>query len=106
MPWKLHRATVAKMGEERQPGIDRAVHMFRDNTAAFVHDLPADAIANVDGESTSVRVVAIDCHGRDPYSLGYPAHGHCLCSLLVQQAATCNGDSCGGRASIHVYSVY
>jgi hypothetical protein len=30
--------------------------LFRDNTAAFVHDRPADAIANVDGESTSVRV--------------------------------------------------
>jgi phenylpyruvate tautomerase PptA (4-oxalocrotonate tautomerase family) len=30
--------------------------LFRDNTAAFVHDLPADAIANVSGESNYVRV--------------------------------------------------
>jgi phenylpyruvate tautomerase PptA (4-oxalocrotonate tautomerase family) len=30
--------------------------LFRDNTAAFVHDLPADSIANVRGESNYVRV--------------------------------------------------
>jgi hypothetical protein len=30
--------------------------MFRKNTAAFVHDLPADHISNVDGEDTYVRV--------------------------------------------------
>ena len=30
--------------------------LFRDNTAAFVHDLPADSIANVLGESNYVRV--------------------------------------------------
>jgi phenylpyruvate tautomerase PptA (4-oxalocrotonate tautomerase family) len=30
--------------------------LFRDNTAAFVHDLPADSIANVAGESNYVRV--------------------------------------------------
>lgn len=30
--------------------------LFRDNTAAFVHDLPADSIANVVGESNYVRV--------------------------------------------------
>jgi phenylpyruvate tautomerase PptA (4-oxalocrotonate tautomerase family) len=32
------------------------IPMFRQNTAAFVHELPADAIANVDGESKYVRV--------------------------------------------------
>ncbi|BCY11810.1 hypothetical protein [Actinoplanes sp. L3-i22] len=32
------------------------IAMFRKNTAAFVHDLPADAIANVDGDSDYVRV--------------------------------------------------
>lgn len=32
------------------------IPMFRKNTAAFVHDLPATALANVDGESTYVRV--------------------------------------------------
>lgn len=30
--------------------------LFRDNTAAFVHDLPAEAIANVNGDSNYVRV--------------------------------------------------
>src|ERR1700755_808161 len=30
--------------------------LFRDNTAAFVHDLAADSIGNVAGESNYVRV--------------------------------------------------
>ena len=30
--------------------------LFRDNTAAFIHELPATAIANVTGESSYVRV--------------------------------------------------
>ena len=30
--------------------------LFRDNTAAFVHELPADSIANVVGQSNYVRV--------------------------------------------------
>jgi phenylpyruvate tautomerase PptA (4-oxalocrotonate tautomerase family) len=32
------------------------IPMFRKNTAAFVHELPAANLANVDGESTYVRV--------------------------------------------------
>ena len=40
------------MAIEQVPGIP----MFRKNTAAFVHDLPADHISNVDGEDTYVRV--------------------------------------------------
>jgi phenylpyruvate tautomerase PptA (4-oxalocrotonate tautomerase family) len=32
------------------------IPMFRKNTAAFVHELPARALANVDGDSTYVRV--------------------------------------------------
>jgi phenylpyruvate tautomerase PptA (4-oxalocrotonate tautomerase family) len=32
------------------------IPMFRQNTAAFVHDLPSDSLANVDGDSTYVRV--------------------------------------------------
>jgi phenylpyruvate tautomerase PptA (4-oxalocrotonate tautomerase family) len=32
------------------------IPMFRKNTAAFVHELPSDAISNVDGESAYVRV--------------------------------------------------
>jgi phenylpyruvate tautomerase PptA (4-oxalocrotonate tautomerase family) len=30
--------------------------MFRDNTAAFVHELPTATISNVNGDSTYVRV--------------------------------------------------
>ena len=30
--------------------------MFRNNTAAFVHDLPADAVSNVSGDSNYVHV--------------------------------------------------
>jgi phenylpyruvate tautomerase PptA (4-oxalocrotonate tautomerase family) len=30
--------------------------LFRKNTAAFIHDLPADSLSNVDGDSNYVRV--------------------------------------------------
>jgi phenylpyruvate tautomerase PptA (4-oxalocrotonate tautomerase family) len=32
------------------------IPMFRQNTAAFVHDLPAGSLSNVDGDSDYVRV--------------------------------------------------
>ena len=32
------------------------IPMFRKNTAAFMHEMPAQAIANVDGDSNYVRV--------------------------------------------------
>lgn len=32
------------------------IPMFRKNTAAFVHELPATALSNVEGDSTYVRV--------------------------------------------------
>jgi phenylpyruvate tautomerase PptA (4-oxalocrotonate tautomerase family) len=51
-----HRLAVdlvtAVMTIEQVPEIP----MFRKNTAAFVHDLPADSLANVDGDSNYVRV--------------------------------------------------
>jgi len=43
---------TAVMGWEQVPDLA----LFRDNTAAFVHDLPANSIANVAGESNYVRV--------------------------------------------------
>lgn len=43
---------TAVMTIEQVPNIP----MFRKNTAAFVHELPADALANIDGDSTYVRV--------------------------------------------------
>ena len=32
------------------------IGLFKDNTAAFIHDLPADAISNASGENDHVRV--------------------------------------------------
>ena len=32
------------------------IAMFRNNTAAFIHDLPAEAISNVSGDTNYVRV--------------------------------------------------
>jgi phenylpyruvate tautomerase PptA (4-oxalocrotonate tautomerase family) len=43
---------TAVMTIEQVPDIP----MFRKNTAAFVHDLPAGAISNVDGDTNYVRV--------------------------------------------------
>jgi phenylpyruvate tautomerase PptA (4-oxalocrotonate tautomerase family) len=43
---------TAVMTVEQVPDIP----MFRQNTAAFVHDLPADSLANVDGDTNYVRV--------------------------------------------------
>jgi phenylpyruvate tautomerase PptA (4-oxalocrotonate tautomerase family) len=45
-------AATTVMTVEKVPDIP----MFRQNTAAFVHDLPAGALANVDGDSNYVRV--------------------------------------------------
>ena len=44
------------------------IPLFLDNTAAFIHDLPADAIANAAGDSNYVRVqvlTPIDVLDRD-----------------------------------------
>jgi phenylpyruvate tautomerase PptA (4-oxalocrotonate tautomerase family) len=43
---------AAVMAVEQVPDIP----MFRKNTAAFVHELPAGSLANVDGDGTYVRV--------------------------------------------------
>ena len=37
----------------------RHLPMFRQNTAAFVHELPSDASANIDGDSHYVLVQAL-----------------------------------------------
>jgi phenylpyruvate tautomerase PptA (4-oxalocrotonate tautomerase family) len=37
--------------------------MFRQNTAAFVHDLPAGALSNVDGEGDYVRIQVLTNSG-------------------------------------------
>ena len=51
---------TAVMTIEQVPDIP----MFRKNTAAFVHELPAGAISNVDGDSDYVRVQVLDELGR------------------------------------------
>ncbi len=52
-PHKLaQEAAAAVKAVEQVPDIA----MFRQNTAAFVHELPARAISNVDGEDNYVRV--------------------------------------------------
>src|SRR5580704_3905688 len=43
---------TAVMTIEQVPDIP----MFRQNTAAFIHDLPASSLANVDGDSNYVRI--------------------------------------------------
>jgi phenylpyruvate tautomerase PptA (4-oxalocrotonate tautomerase family) len=43
---------AAVMRWEQVPDLE----LFRNNTAAFVHDVPAESIANVAGESNYVRV--------------------------------------------------
>jgi phenylpyruvate tautomerase PptA (4-oxalocrotonate tautomerase family) len=43
---------TAVMTIEQVPDIP----MFRQNTAAFIHDLPAGALANVDGDTSYVRI--------------------------------------------------
>ena len=49
----------AVMTVEQVPDIP----MFRKNTAAFVHELPADCLSNVDGDSTYVRVQVLTNSG-------------------------------------------
>jgi phenylpyruvate tautomerase PptA (4-oxalocrotonate tautomerase family) len=50
---------TAVMTIEQVPDIP----MFRQNTAAFVHELPADSLSNVDGDSNYVRVQVLTNSG-------------------------------------------
>jgi len=50
---------TALMAIEQVPDIP----MFRRNTAAFVHELPAPCLSNVDGDSTYVRVQVLTNQG-------------------------------------------
>jgi len=47
-----HELASAVMRWEKVPDIS----LFRDNTAAFVHDLGEDAVSNVSGDNSHVRV--------------------------------------------------
>ena len=50
---------AAVMTIEQVPDIP----MFRQNTAAFIHDLPAGALSNVDGDSDYVRIQVLTNSG-------------------------------------------
>ena len=60
-------ATAGTFADKHQLAVDLAtavmtieqvpdIPMFRQNTAAFVHELPADGLSNVDGDSGYVRI--------------------------------------------------
>jgi phenylpyruvate tautomerase PptA (4-oxalocrotonate tautomerase family) len=53
------RLAATVMSIEQVPDIP----MFRSNTAAFIHDLPATSISNVDGASDYVRVQVLTNQG-------------------------------------------
>jgi phenylpyruvate tautomerase PptA (4-oxalocrotonate tautomerase family) len=50
---------AAVMAVEQVPDIP----MFRQNTAAFIHDLPAGSLANVDGDDRYVRIQVLTNSG-------------------------------------------
>ena len=67
MPMVDVYARAGTFSDSRQLAIDLAaavmkveqvpdIALFRQNTAAFVHDLPGDSLSNVDGDSSYVRV--------------------------------------------------
>ncbi len=68
-------ATAGTFTDKHQLAIDLAtavmtieqvpdIPMFRQNTAAFIHDLPAGDLANVDGETNYVRIQVLTNAGR------------------------------------------
>ena len=67
-------ATAGTFADPHQLAIDAAttvktveqvpdIPMFRKNTAAFVHDLPAGSLSNVDGDTNYVRVQVLTNSG-------------------------------------------
>jgi len=53
------------------------IPMFRNNTAAFIHELADDALSNVEGESAYVRVQVLTNAGaldREADCRGQPVH--------------------------------
>lgn len=54
-----HDLAATLMAVEGVPDIP----MFRTNTAAFVHELPAEAISNVDGDGRYIRVQVLTNSG-------------------------------------------
>ena len=74
MPMIDAYATAGTFADKHQLAVDLAtavmtiegvpnIPMFRQNTAAFVHDLPAGSLANVDGDGNYVRVQVLTNSG-------------------------------------------
>src|SRR5260370_24938661 len=74
MPMIDAYAAVGTFADKHQLAVDLAtavmtieqvpdIPMLRKNTAAFVHDLPAASLANVDGDSNYVRVQVLTNSG-------------------------------------------
>ena len=67
-------ATAGTFADQHQLAIDLAtavmtieqvpdIPMFRQNTAAFIHDMPAGHLSNVDGDSNYVRIQVLTNSG-------------------------------------------
>ncbi len=67
-------ATAGTFADQHQLAVDLAtavmtieqvpdIPMFRQNTAAFIHDLPAGHLSNVDGDSNYVRIQVLTNSG-------------------------------------------
>jgi phenylpyruvate tautomerase PptA (4-oxalocrotonate tautomerase family) len=74
MPMIDVHATAGTFADKHQLAVDLAtavmtieqvpdIPMFRQNTAAFVHDLPAGSLSNVDGEGSYVRIQVLTNSG-------------------------------------------
>ena len=74
MPMIDTYAAVGTFADKHQLAVDLAtavmtieqvpdIPMFRQNTAAFVHEFPADCLSNVDGDSNYVRVQVLTNSG-------------------------------------------
>jgi phenylpyruvate tautomerase PptA (4-oxalocrotonate tautomerase family) len=67
-------ATAGTFADQHQLAVDLAtavmtieqvpdIPMFRENTAAFIHDMPAGHLSNVDGDSNYVRIQVLTNSG-------------------------------------------
>ena len=74
MPMIDAYATAGTFADPHQLAVDLAtavmtieqvpnIPMFRKNTAAFIHELPANSLSNVDGDSNYVRVQVLTNSG-------------------------------------------
>ena len=74
MPMIAAYAAAGTFADKHQLAVDLAtavmtveevpdIPMFRKNTAAFIHDLPAGSLANVDGDTNYVRVQVLTNSG-------------------------------------------